>query len=140
MEDIHNIVEKTLKNLSDYCINDCKSFCCRKGYLILKPEEVGLVVGNTKEELIKNNDLKEMLNGKFSLNLNNCFGGCPQLKNLKCLIHENEKRPDTCKNFPIFIIGKQIKISSRCPAKRENKFFLFEKDTKRLGCKIVEEF
>ncbi|MCW8966411.1 MAG: YkgJ family cysteine cluster protein [Candidatus Pacearchaeota archaeon] len=141
MEEIQKIVNGTLRNLSDYCINECKSFCCRKGYLILRREEVDLVIGAKEKELVKNDDLKEMLNGKYSLNLDNCFGGCPQLReDFKCMIHENQKRPDTCKNFPIFVVGKEIKISSRCPAKRENKFFCFVKEAERLGYRIVEKF
>lgn len=140
MEKIQNLVNKTLENLSGFCISECKSFCCRKGYLILNGEELELVVGDKKDILFEKNDLKELLNGKFSLNLNNCFGSCPQLKNFKCEIHDDKKRPDTCKSFPIFIVGKEIKISSRCPAKKENKFFGFVKEAEKIGYKIVEEF
>lgn len=140
MEEIHKLVNKTLENLSGFCISECHSFCCRKGYLILKSEEVDLIVGDKKEILLGKKDLKEMLNGKFSLKLDNCLGDCPRLKNFKCEIHENIKRPDTCKNFPIFVALKEIKISSRCPAKAENKFFGFVKEAEKLGYKIVKEF
>jgi Fe-S-cluster containining protein len=140
VEDIQNLVYMALKEISEYCINECHAFCCRKGYLILKPEEVELVVGDKKDILIENGDLKEMNNGKFSLNLGNFFGNCPQLENFKCKIHTNNKRPATCKDFPIFIVGREIKISSRCPAKRENKFFRLVKEAEKNGYKIVENF
>lgn len=140
MEEIQKLIDVTLKDIGDFCINECKSFCCRKGYLVLKNEEVDLVIGKYKEELIKRGELKEMSVGKFSLNLNNYLGGCPQLKKLKCEIHEHENRPSTCKNFPIFILGNEIKISPRCTAKRENKFFEFIHEAEKRGYKIVEEF
>jgi len=84
--------------------------------------------------------VQEKMFKKNLLNFHNSCGSCPSLKDMKCLIHENPKRPKTCKDFPIFIIGKEIKISSRCPAKSEGKFFKFEKDAINLGYKIVDIF
>ena len=140
MEEIQNLVNKTLENLSGYCINECHSFCCRKGYLILSSDELDLIIGDKKNILFEKGELKELLNGKYSLNLGNFFGSCPMLKNFKCDIHGNKKRPGTCKNFPIFIVGKEIKISSRCPAQKENKFYEFVHNVKKMKYRIVEEF
>lgn len=140
MEEIKKLIREKLEKINDFCINECKSYCCRKGYLVLKKEEVELICEKNKNELLEKGFLKEMLNGKFSLNLDNCFGGCPQLKDFKCSIHQNPRRPQTCKDFPIFILDNKIKISSRCLAKKENKFFEFEKEAKKLGFEIVDNF
>jgi Fe-S-cluster containining protein len=140
MEEISKLAEKTLGDLSGFCIGECHAFCCRKGYLILNEEELNLIVDDKKEILFEKKDLKELLNGKFSLNLNNFSGSCPKLKDFKCEIHNNAKRPNTCKNFPIFIVGKEIKISCQCPAKAENKFFAFVYNVEKMGYKIVENF
>ena len=140
MEEIHELANKMRESLSEYCANECGCFCCKKGYITLTPEQVELVCGEHKDKLIQNGDLIELWDGKFSMKFQNCLGGCPQLKNMKCLIHDNEKRPATCKDFPIFINGKEIKISSRCPAKADNKFYEFEIQAKKLGYMFVESF
>jgi Fe-S-cluster containining protein len=142
-KNINDISKETMFALSEYCINKCKAYCCRKGYLIVNEEQLNLILNNNekkKQRLINNKDIKEMLNGKFSINFSTC-NGCPalSLKTFKCNIYENENRPQTCKDFPIFIVGKKIKISSRCPAKRDNKFFKFEKQAEKLGYEIVED-
>lgn len=138
MNEIQKLAQNARDSLSEFCINECYAFCCKKGYLPINSEEVKLIVGDKKEFLEKEGSLKEMINGKYFLTLNSSLDSCPQLKNNMCLIHNHEKRPDTCKEFPIFLSGKKIKISSRCPAKKENKFFKFEKEAKELGYEVVE--
>lgn len=133
MEKIETLAEKTRKKISDFCINECCAFCCRKGYLTLSLREMNLIVGDVEAKLISEEKLNEMLNGKYSLCFENSLEGCPQLKDKKCLIHANSLRPKTCKDFPIFILGKKIKISNRCPAKADGKFFKFEHDAMNLG-------
>lgn len=140
MEKIHKLANEARESISDFCINECHAFCCREGYLMLSRKEVELIVGEKEDSLIEEGKLKEMLNGKYSLEFKNSFGSCPMLKGFKCLIHKDEFRPNTCKDFPIFILGKQIKISNRCPAKSQGKFFKFEKEAIALGYEIVEEF
>jgi len=140
MQEIQILIETTLKNLSEFCICECKSYCCRKGFLMLNSKEVDLIIGKNKDKFLKENSLKEMLNGKYSFNFENSEGACPQLKNFKCLIHQHEGRPQTCKDFPIFVLGDKIKVSPRCLAKKQNKFFEFEKEAERLGYEIVDEF
>jgi len=142
LEKIHEIANEMRESLSEYCMNECKSYCCRKGYLIVNKEELDLISNDKKEILVQDDSIKEMLNGKFTLRFENCYGSCPSLnlRNFKCLIYKNELRPETCKLFPIFIIGNKIKISNRCPAKKDNKFFKFEKMAKELGYEIVEDF
>lgn len=138
MKKIDKLIEETLKELSYFCVKECKSFCCRNGFLILNQKELDFLCGFKKEKLISEAKIQEKMFGKYLLNLNNSLGGCPQLKNFKCLIHKRPDRPKTCKEFPIFVLDNKIKISSRCLAKSENKFFKFEIEAKKLGFEIVE--
>jgi hypothetical protein len=144
MEEIEKLAEEMRESLSEYCINECKSFCCREGHLIVSNEELDFIISdeNKKEKLISEGFVQEKMFCKNLLSFSNSCGGCPSLdlENFKCKIHEDSKRPKTCKDFPIFIIGKEIKISSRCLAKADNKFFKFENDAERLGYKIVGSF
>jgi Fe-S-cluster containining protein len=140
MEPIQKIADEVMKALEDFCINDCKSYCCRKGHLLVSDDELDLITGDKKEKLISENSIHKKMFGKNILDFESSLGGCPQLKDFKCMIHKNQKRPNTCKSFPIFIVGKEIKISNRCPAKKENKFFKFEKEAKLLDYDIVEDF
>lgn len=139
MEEIKRLANESLTDLSDYCVNECHAYCCRKGYLIISSDEVDLIVNDKKEKLILEGNLRELIDGKFSLSFENSCGGCPSLKDSKCLVHGKERRPKTCKDFPIFILGKKIKISNRCPGKKNNKFFKFIKEAEVLGYEIVEE-
>lgn len=138
MEKIERLAKKARESISDFCINECHAYCCRKGYLIVPENVANLMSGKNKEKLILEKTLKELIDGKFSINFENSLGGCPSLKDSKCLIHENKERSITCKDFPIFILGKKIKISNRCPAKKLNKFFKFEHEAKKLGYEIVD--
>lgn len=140
MEEVEKIVSEAMKNLSEFCVNECHAYCCRKGYLPLSEEEVTLLCQDKKEELFEKGFLKKEENGKYLLNFDNNFSGCPRLKNFLCSIHNNPLRPKTCKDFPIFILGKEVKISNRCPGKKRNKFFKFEIEIEKLGYKIVDDF
>lgn len=142
MEEIEKLADEIRQGLSDFCINECKAFCCREGHLIVRDEELEIIAGDKKDNLIKEGSVQEKMFGKNLLSFKNSCGSCPalDLKECKCRIHKNPLRPRTCKDFPIFIVGKEIKISSRCPAKNEGKFFKFEKEAEKLGYKIVEEF
>lgn len=127
--DVEDVANEARVAISDYCINECHAYCCRKGFLILNEEEARLTVGKNNFNLLKKTN-----DGNFSLNLS---GGCPSLKENKCLIHKNEKRSSTCKNFPIFIYkDKTIQISDRCPAKKEGLFYPFIYQFIKLGYQV----
>ncbi len=129
---VNEIANKARNVISDYCINECHSYCCRKGFLMLSDEEVSLMIGNKKEGLEKDGFLIKTKEGNaFDLS-----GGCPSLKDNKCLIHKNEKRNSACKDFPIFIKNKVIGISDRCPAKKEGLFYPYEHEFLKMGYKI----
>lgn len=132
---IEKLADEARKSLSEYCINECKAYCCRKGFLVLKSEEVDLVTGNQKESLIKQECLIEMENNQFSLEFNKT--GCPSLRNNKCMIHGNKNRPKTCKEFPIFIEGKKIRLSPRCFGVNAGLLYPYVREFLKLGYKLV---
>ena len=47
------IVKEAKESLTNFCLEECKALCCRKGFLVLKPDQVELVTQNRKEELIE---------------------------------------------------------------------------------------
>ncbi len=115
------IIEDARKSISRFCINECKSYCCRKGYLILRERNLELVTQNKSKELIKKKIVIKLKNNKYSLNMD--IDGCPSLKEYKCAIHKNQDRPEACKQFPIFIKGNTIRLSPRCLAVKCGLFY-----------------
>ena len=69
----------------------------------------------------------------YFLNLRN---GCPRLKDNLCIIHNNSKRPVVCKQFPIFIQNKKIKLSSWCLAVKMNLFYPYVHEFLKIGYKL----
>lgn len=140
--DIQIIVSKARDSISDYCMNECNAYCCRKGFLILTEEELDLLTGSKREELEAKEFIKPQDNNKFSLNFSNHLGSCPQLKDSKCLIHKNPKRPSTCEKFPIFVDEekKEIRLSPRCFAVKENKLYPYIHQFLELGFKVNEDY
>tara|TARA_Y100000310_G_scaffold344515_1_gene457683 strand:- start:3320 stop:3766 length:447 start_codon:yes stop_codon:yes gene_type:complete len=119
--DVEKLADKARNSISSFCMNECKSYCCRKGYLIVNDKQIATVTAGNEANLLKNKSLKLLPSGDFSVDLNN--GGCPSLKDNKCIIHKHKDRPKTCQDFPIFIEGKKIGLSGRCPAVQQRKFY-----------------
>ena len=124
--DPERVVDNARKSISKFCIEECRSYCCRKGYLTFGPESLKIISQG------KDLDLK-FLKGKCSLYLGN---GCPSLKDFKCLIHDHPKRPLACKQFPIFLEGKIIRLSPRCLAVKNNLLYPFIKQLLSMGYKL----
>jgi len=133
--ELKELADEARISISDYCINDCKAFCCRKGYLMLSLEELKLVVGKERRSLEDAGFLTEIENKEFVLNLGNP-GSCPSLKDNKCLIHKNSKRNSACKEFPIFITGNKVRFSDRCLAVKANQFYSYVHKFKKIGFTI----
>ena len=132
--DSKQLANKARKSISNYCINECSAYCCRKGYLIVSKKELDLIDSGKK------GDVKELEDGNFSLNMNKT--PCPSLSgDFTCGVHMEKDRPQTCKDFPLFIKGDKVHLSTRCFAVKENMFFAFIKEFEGLGFKvdIVEE-
>ena len=45
------IAEKARRSISRFCAEECKAYCCRKSYLVLTVEEMGLVTQGMRDEL-----------------------------------------------------------------------------------------
>lgn len=138
MSNIQKLAKLARKSISSYCMNECNAYCCRKGFLIMTEEELDLVAGSKREELSNNGFIKKQDADQFSLNFSNNLGGCPALNGSKCTIHTNSKRPSTCDNFPIFVNEdkKEVRLSPRCFAVKENKLYPFIHECKLLGFTI----
>lgn len=134
--DPNEIAQKARSSISSFCSEECKSYCCRKGYLVLTSRESDIIIGKIKVQLTEQGHLTVTKTGDYSLFLECSEQGCPSLNDYKCTIHENKERPKTCKDYPIFIIGKLVRLSSRCLAVRMNLFYPFIKEFMQLGHKV----
>lgn len=117
-----NQIAKARKRVSRYCVEECKAYCCRKGYLELNREEMIVVTGGKPEEfaerLKKSGDVYTLYLGD----------GCPCLdEKFMCRIHSDEKRPRTCRHYPIFLYDDKIVLSSRCFAVKDNILYPYLK-------------
>ena len=151
------ITNKAQNAISNFCIHDCKAYCCRKGYLKLKDSEVDTVTQNRKDKLIKKEILKklepnseEVKKGySYSLFMGTPNQPCPSLdqNTFKCKIHTSTNRSNTCSAFPIFLHKEKsnennetkilIHFSRRCLAVKEGKLYPFEKVFLDAGINIV---
>jgi hypothetical protein len=132
------LAKKARNSISKYCIEECKAYCCRKGYLELKDKEMILTIGDKRQELEETGFLCEIEGGSFILNMSSP-GGCPSLdKNFMCKIHKEKNRTLACKNFPIFVneTAKTIRISPRCAAFKSGKFYAFTREIKLKGYRL----
>ncbi len=135
--DINQLANEARNSISDYCINECNAYCCRKGYLILNEAEKNITVGSKEIEFSKNNDLKKLDDDKYSLHLGGQTGSCPSLVNNMCMIHKDPARSSTCKDFPIFIEdNNKIRLSPRCPAVKNNQLYAYSYQFVQLGFEI----
>jgi len=127
------------KSLSSYCYNECKAYCCRRGYLLLSEKEVGLMLNVRKEDLPLMPLRTKTDKKRYIFNLGSKGGnGCPNLLDYKCIIHTNPNRPKACKEFPLFILdNKKIVVSDECPAVKENRLYPYLAEFKLMGYKLV---
>ena len=134
------IADEARKSIGSFCIDECKAFCCRKCYLVLKDDEVDVVTQGRKDELMGKGLLKRFKSGTYSLNMGDSDVACPSLdlETLKCRIHNHSKRPMTCRNFPIFLDGKKVILSNRCLAVRLGMLYPFIARLKMIGCVIMK--
>lgn len=137
ISEAEKIANKARRALSHYCTEECSAYCCRKGYLLINESEMELLVGENKDILMTEGSLRKMVDGMYSLNFSNSLGGCPQLKNSKCLIHNNPKRPRACIEFPIFITGKTVRVSGRCFGVRAGLIDPYITQLKKMGYDIM---
>lgn len=116
------------KSISSYCYNECCAYCCRKGFLLLSRKEINILKLDINALTILPVDKRYIFN---------LSKGCPNLKDYKCIIHKNSKRPKACKEFPLFIFGKTIIITEDCPAVKQNLLYPFLAEFKSMGYELI---
>jgi len=131
--DIQEVAKKARKSISNFCIEECKAYCCRKGFLAISTKESDLISNGKTKELEKSGILIKKDEGSYALDLSK---SCSSLKNFKCVIHANQERPTVCKEFPIFIEGKSIRLAEGCPAVRKKLLYSYEAQFLELGYKL----
>ena len=115
---MEKLVNEARESIGQFCLEECNALCCRKGYLTLDDTNVNIVCEN-KQQSLDSGKLKKV-GSSYHLDMNK---GCVNLNGPYCRIHKNPKRPNVCKEFPLFIEGNKIKLSPACPAVRENKMY-----------------
>ncbi len=130
---MQEIIDKARDSLSEFCSSECKAYCCRSSYLVIKKYHFDLLSKKQLDFLYDNNLLIPLEDNTFSINMSK---DCPFLKDFKCSIYQ--KRPQMCKDFPIFSKGKIVVLSKRCLAVQQNKLYPFVKELLDLGCRIIE--
>jgi Fe-S-cluster containining protein len=134
---VDRVLQKARKSISIFCAQECKSYCCRKGYLVLSGKEIDIVTQNRRAELEKKKLLSSLDNGKRSLYMGNYENPCPSLLDCKCIIHKKKHRPKACKEFPIILKDNTIFFSTRCLAVKQNFFYALISRLKHLGYKVI---
>ena len=125
------LAKKARNSIGKYCMEECNSLCCRKGFIKLTDKELKLVIG---DKVINKSEIKIISLGMNRLCLDK---NCPSLLNQKCTIHTNKNRPLICKEFPLFIDGNRIVVSHDCPAVEDNKLYPFLRKFKKMGFDVV---
>ncbi|MFH1683184.1 MAG: hypothetical protein ABIA37_05310 [Candidatus Woesearchaeota archaeon] len=128
------LTQKARKDIGKFCMEECKAYCCRKGYLVLTTSQAELIT-HQKEAVLKDNLTLKLINGNYSLNLHH---DCPALHDCKCDIHTKRNRPLACKQFPIFIDGMNVRLSHRCLAVKNGLFYPYVSKMLSLGYKVSE--
>ncbi len=136
--DAEYIANKARKAISKFCYEECHAYCCRKGYLILTHKEADLVTQRHTREMIASKMINELKDGKLSMYMGKTDSPCPSLKDYKCAIHTRKNRPLVCRQFPIFIEDKVVRLSHRCPAVGSGLFYPYITKWKSLGYTIIE--
>lgn len=104
----------------------------------MEETEVDAVTQGRRKELFERGVLTMTKHGKYAMNMSMLETGCPSLKDYKCTIHTRRKRPDTCRQFPIFLEGKTVKVSTRCLASKQGLFYPYLARLSRMGYRIIE--
>ena len=116
----YNLVDEARDSLGDFCMNECKAYCCKKGTLPITIKEL---------ELFEEKNVS-IVNGEISLLL-----PCVKLsKDNMCGVYET--RPKICKEFPIHQSKKILLISNRCLGVMQEKLYPYIKRLKEEGYEV----
>lgn len=132
-----SIAIEARKSISDFCINVCKSKCCKRGKLVLlNDSEINAIVGDKRKEYEKTNILTKTPNNFHHYDLEKA--PCKNLDcNNKCTIHKLKERPRVCVDYPLFIVGNFILLSDDRMAVQNNLFVEYVKKLELEGLKKV---
>jgi len=99
LEEINLILDQARNSISNYCINDCKALCCRKGKLLLQSEnEIKFISQGKENKFLKRKILQKTNDGNFTFNHERVK--CPYLTNdFKCSTWKDSKMTKVWKNF-----------------------------------------
>lgn len=121
---MNNDIEITTarNSLSNYCINICQAKCCRRGQLLLELKESLEIYPHAKADD----------QGYVRVPLEN---GCPKLDtNFSCTIYE--KRPRTCREYPLYPKGKLLLVATSCEGVQKGKLDKHLQLLKKQGYQI----
>jgi Fe-S-cluster containining protein len=136
--EVDTIADNARNSISDYCINNCKAKCCKRGKLVLFNEkEVNAIVGEHKQKYIEQNILTvnpKTSNYHYDLEKKSCKN--LTTKNL-CSIHNLNSKPRICRDYPLFILGKYVIVAQDCQAAQNNLLDKHVLEIVKLGYKKI---
>jgi Fe-S-cluster containining protein len=138
INEAEQIAKAARRSISSFCCEECRAYCCRKGHLNLSPDNIELVTQGRGKELEGRKLLSKVNEANYSLYLGSHDSPCPCLKDYKCIIHKSPRRPLACRDFPLFLEGSTIKLSSRCLAVKQGLLFPYIHKLTRLGYKLLK--
>lgn len=133
---IETICRDARRSLDLFCKDECSSYCCRKGQLVLNDKDMDFVCQDKRKKLEKDGFITDF-DDKFILKLKNNLGGCPSFKDNRCIIHKSRKRPRICKDFPVFLRDDTVELSTGCYAVKAGLLFRYAYKIRQLGYKIL---
>lgn len=130
-QSVHALLEQARSSLGPFCSNVCKAKCCKRGKLLLEKNQVDILcdVKDQKPPLLVARE-----NGYFDFHIG--LSGCPRLtKDSKCRVYE--KRPQMCRDYPLFERGETILVSSACEGFIAGKLDPYLDELKKKKKKII---
>jgi len=95
---VQQLIDDIANSLTLYC-EECGAACCNAGKIALDRKSARFFARKISH------------NGFDVVNLEN---GCEHLKDGRCAIYPD--RPDTCRQFPLFLRHKTLFVATCCPA------------------------
>ena len=132
------IMEDARNSIGAFCSEECKAYCCRKGYLVITDSQADLLLGERRKEFEQKKLIKKQEDGRHSLFLGDYNHTCPRLKDYVCTIHKNPNRPQACQDFPLFTEGKRIMLSPRCLAVKKEMLYPYVAELLAMGYELVK--
>ena len=139
-QQLEGILEQARASISDFCQTECDDSCCNRNYLKIKDPEVIKLMYNISDIDGFEDPLDRLVSKEFFLDDNHFvlyLTPCPQLDNNQCQIYDNSKRPQVCKDYPIFKTKSEIIFAKSCPAVNLGVLKNYEEAIQNLGYTIA---